>query len=380
MTRTSDLIHSVRPIDSQAAEAARARQRALTKPAGSLGTLERLHAQLAGIRGDVLPTIEGPWVVVMAADHGVASEGVSAYPQRATAEMVRNFMRGGAAINALAREAGARLVVVDLGVAWDDGDTLPDGIIHRSLGRGSANFSREPAMDPSLAFRGLEAGAEIAGDVAAAGADLLALGDMGIGNTTAAAALIAAATGQPARAVTGIGTGVSSAVWEHKVAMVERALARNRATRDDPLGLLASVGGFEIAGLVGAIIGGAAAGLPIVLDGVVVGAAALVAIALCPPSRSYLIASHRSAEPGHRVALEYLELEPIMDLGMRLGEGSGAALSVPLLRAACRLACEMATFDEAGVPQQHGSRERDIDGDPLHHAPLSRGCSFVCSG
>ena len=360
MTLLDEAIAAVRPPDARASKAARARQLALTKPAGSLGTLERLHVQLAGIRGTTLPRVDAPCIVVMAADHGVAAEGVSAYPRRATGEMVRNFARGGAAINVLAREAGARLVVADLGVAWDDGPP-PAEILRRPLGRGTANMTLGPAMDPSLARRGLEVGIEVAHAVTAEGADLLALGDMGIGNTTAAAAIIAASSGQPARAVTGIGTGLEPAGWERKVAAVERALRRNLPRADDPIGALATVGGFEIAGLAGAIIGGAAAGRPVVLDGVIVGAAALLAVGLCPAARPYLIASHRSAEPGHRVALEYLELEPLMDLGLRLGEGSGAALALPLIRAACRLPREMATFDEAGVSRRHRSPDEPAD-------------------
>ena len=331
--------------------AARLRQRALTKPLGSLGVLERLHAQLAGILRSELPSVERPWVLVMAADHGVTAEGVSAYPRRVTGEMVRNFLAGGASINVLARDAGARLLVVDMGVDWPD-ESPPTGICRRPLGRGTANMTREPAMSRQQAIRGLEIGVEIARQAIADGADTIALGEMGIGNTTASAAIIAALSGQPARAVTGLGTGLDRAGWERKVRTIERALAHHRPRSDDPVGALAAVGGFEIAGLAGAIIGGATARVPVVLDGLIVAAAALVAVSLCPATRPYLIASHRSPEPGHRVALEYLELEPLMDMGLRLGEGSGAAVALHLLRLACRLPREMATFDEAGVARQ----------------------------
>jgi nicotinate-nucleotide--dimethylbenzimidazole phosphoribosyltransferase len=331
--------------------AARLRQRALTKPLGSLGVLERLHAQLAGILRGELPSVERPWMLVMAADHGVTAEGVSAYPRRVTGEMVRNFLAGGAAINVLARDAGARLLVVDMGVDWPD-ESPPTGICRRPLGRGTANMTREPAMSRQQAIRGLEIGVEIARQAIADGADTIALGEMGIGNTTASAAIIAALSGQPARAVTGLGTGLDRAGWERKVRTIERALAHHRPRSDDPVGALAAVGGFEIAGLAGAIIGGATARVPVVLDGLIVAAAALVAVSLCPATRPYLIASHRSPEPGHRVALEYLELEPLMDMGLRLGEGSGAAVALHLLRLACRLPREMATFDEAGVARQ----------------------------
>lgn len=346
--------------------AARARQRALTKPVGSLGTLERLHVQLAGILGTPHPTVGHPHVVVMAADHGVAAEGVSAYPSRVSGEMVRNFARGGAAINVLARDVGARLLVVDLGVAWDRDP--PSEVVHRSLGRGTANMTLRPAMSRRQARRGLEVGIQIARQVVADGADLIALGDMGIGNTTASAAIIAAITGQPPRAVTGLGTGLDSAGWERKVQTVERALALHRPGADDPVGVLATVGGFEIAGLAGAIIGAAAAGRPVVLDGVIVGAAALLAVQLCPAARPYLIASHRSAEAGHRLALEYLELEPLMDLGLRLGEGSGATIALHLVRVACSLAREMATFAEAGVSQ--ASDQTQLTGTSSPRDPL----------
>ena len=344
-------IDAVAPVDQAAAGAARERQASLTKPAGSLGALERLHAQFAAIQRTPLPAVERPCVLVLAADHGVAAEGVSAYPARVTGEMACNFAAGGAAINVLARGAGARLIVVDVGIDWDD-RTPPGGILRRPIRAGTRNLAAGPAMSPAETVRALETGVEVARSIVADGADLLGLGDMGIGNTTAAAAIIAALTGRPARAVTGRGTGVGPAAWDHKVRTIERALARFRPTADDPVATLAQVGGLEIAALAGAILGGAAARTAILLDGVIVGAAALVAVALCPAVRPYLIASHRSAEPGHRAALEYLELEPLMDLGLRLGEGSGAALALPLVRAACRLPHEMATFAEAGVSEQ----------------------------
>lgn len=364
MTVFDDAIGAIRPPDSNAMAEARARQRALTKPAGSLGSLERLHVQLAGIFRTPLPRVDHPCVLIMAADHGVAAEGVSAYPSVVTAQMVRNFAVGGAAINVLCRDAAARLVPVDIGVDWQD--EPPAGIVRRPLGARTANMTVGFAMTVDQVERGLDTGAEIAQQLVDDGADLIALGDMGIGNTTAAAAIIATMTGQPPRAVTGIGTGVDPARWEHKVQTIERALARNLPRSDDPLGVLARIGGFEIAGLAGAIIGAAARSRPVVLDGVIGGAAALLAAAICPDVRPYLIASHRSAEPGHRLALELLELQPLMDLELRLGEGSGAALALHLIRAACRLPAEMATFDQAGVAQRSddlsAGSERSIDG------------------
>ena len=344
---------AITPLDQTAMAAARARQATLTKPAGSLGVLERLHVQLAGIAGNPSPTLERPWIVVMAGDHGVTAEGVSPYPQRVTGEMVCNFAAGGAAINVLARDAGAQLVVVDLGVAWHD-RPRPGGVVCRSLARGTANLARAAAMSRAQARRAIEAGIETVERIVGDGADLIALGEMGIGNTTASAALIAGLAGQRPREVTGPGSGLDKEGWERKVAVVERALARHRPGPVDPLGALAAVGGFELAGLVGAIVGAAAARRPVLLDGLNVGAAALVAVGLCPAVRPYLIASHRSPEPGHRVALEYLELEPLIELGLRLGEASGAAIALHLVRLACRLPREMATFAEAGVSRQNG--------------------------
>lgn len=348
MTGIEATVARISPLDQAAAQVARARQAALTKPAGSLGTLERLHVQLAAIQATPAPAVEQPVILVAAADHGVADAGVSAYPKQVTAEMVRSFSRGGAAINVLARDANARLMVADLGVDWQ-GSEIPPGVLRRSLGPGTRNLHEGPAMTREQARASVEAGIELTDRLIAEGADLIALGEMGIGNSTASAALIAGLAGRPAADVTGLGTGVDPAGWQRKVAVVERALARGGVRPDDPLGALAEVGGFEIGALVGAILACAAARVPVLLDGLIVGAAALVAVTLAPAVRPYLIASHRSVEPGHRIVLELLELEPLMDLGLRLGEGSGAAVALHLIRLACRLPREMATFAEAGV-------------------------------
>jgi nicotinate-nucleotide--dimethylbenzimidazole phosphoribosyltransferase len=356
-------IRRVRPTDASAADAARERQAALTKPAGSLGTLERLHVQLAAVQRTPLPEITRPAILVVAADHGVAEAGVSAYPGQVTGEMARNFAAGGAAINVLARDAGARLLVADLGIDWR-GRTPPPEIVRMPVAAGTANLAQHPAMTRAQALASLSAGLDLAARLVADGADLIALGEMGIGNTTASAAMIAVLAGRPPHDVTGLGTGIDPARWEHKVAVVERALARARPSVDDPLAVLAEVGGFEIGALAGAMIGGAAAGVPIVLDGLIVGAGALLAVALCPAVRPYLIASHRSVEPGHRIVLELLELEPLMDLGLRLGEGSGAAIALHLIRLACRLPREMATFDEAGVSRKADAPTISAPGAP----------------
>ena len=337
-------------LDPAAMAAARERQGRLTKPAGSLGRLEELSVRLAGILGQPVPRLGGRVIVVAAGDHGVTAEGVSAYPSEVTPQMVANFLRGGAAINVLARLAGARVVVVDAGVAAP----LPDdaGLVRASAGRGTANMARGPAMSRGQARLCLERGIGLAIGEIGRGADLVGTGDMGIGNTTAASAVTAALTGRPAAEVTGRGTGITEEQRSHKAAVIERALRLNRPDPADGLDVLAKVGGFELGFLAGVMLGAAAGRRAVVLDGFISGAAALIAVALCPRARDFLIASHRSAEPGHEAVLRRLDLQPLLDLGMRLGEGSGAALAMPVVEAAARCLAEMATFGEAGVSQQ----------------------------
>ena len=318
----------------------------LTKPPGSLGRLEELAARLAVLAGGA-PRVERPHIFTFAADHGVVAEGVSAYPQIVTAQMVENFLRGGAAVNVLARQAEARVVVADFGVA----NPIPGspGLHSCPIAPGTANLARGPAMTRAQALQALETGARLAEQALDAGADLLATGEMGIGNTTAASAIAAAITGAGPERVTGRGTGVDDATLARKVDVVRRALAVNAPDGRDGLDVLAKVGGFEIAGLVGVILAGAARRVPVVLDGFISGAAALVAVTLAPDARHALFASHRSAEPGHAVMLEHLGLTPYLDLALRLGEGTGAALFIHLARAAARIWREMATFKSAGV-------------------------------
>jgi nicotinate-nucleotide--dimethylbenzimidazole phosphoribosyltransferase len=318
----------------------------LTKPPGSLGRLEELAVRLAVLRGGA-PRVEHPVIFTFAADHGVAVEGVSAYPQTVTAQMVENFLRGGAAVNVLARQAGARLVIADFGVATPH--AFDAALIDRRLGPGTANIAEGAAMTRAQAERAVEAGAGLAEEALEAGADLLATGEMGIANTTSASVITAALTGAVPEAVTGRGTGIDDARWRRKVAVVARALAVNRPDPRDPLDVLARTGGFEIAGLVGVILAGAAHRAPVVIDGFISTAAALVAVALAPAARTALFASHRSPEPGHARALAHLGLAPYLDLGMRLGEGTGAALFIHLARAAALVYTEMATFKSAGV-------------------------------
>jgi nicotinate-nucleotide--dimethylbenzimidazole phosphoribosyltransferase len=342
----SKLLEAIGGADEAAAERCRRHLDALTKPPGSLGRLEELAVRLAAVSGRV-PAVRAPVIFTFAADHGVVAEEVSAYPQSVTAQMVENFVRGGAAVNVLARQCGARVVVADFGVATPL--AASDRLVSRRIGPGTRNMAREPAMTREQAVQAIEAGAALAAEAIEGGADLLGTGEMGIGNTTAASAITAAITGAAADAVTGHGTGVDEAGRQRKVTAVRRALEVNRPDARDGLDVLAKVGGFEIAGLVGVMLQGAARRVPVAVDGFIAGAAALVAVSLAPASGHALFASHRSAEPGHALALAHLGLTPYLDLGMRLGEGTGAALFVHLARAAAAVHGEMATFKSAGV-------------------------------
>lgn len=337
--------------------AARMRQDTLTKPPGSLGRLEELSIQLAAITGQLRPPVARKAVIVMAGDHGVTVEGVSAYPVEVTPQMVSNFLHGGAAINVLARQAGARVVVVDVGVVADIEAvaTLPaTSLLRRKIARGTSNMTRGPAMTRAQAEAAIAEGVDVVNAEIANGLDLAATGDMGIGNTTASAAIVAALTGAPVARVTGRGTGVDDAGLARKVAAIKRALSVNQPDRRDALDVLSKVGGLEIAGLVGVILGAAAHRIPVVMDGFISSAAALVAVGLAPEVKPYLIAAHQSVEIGHRVALEHLGLHPLLDLNLRLGEGTGAALAFHLIEAAARILNEMATFAEAGVSEKTG--------------------------
>ena len=339
------------PLDEAAMAAARAHLDRLTKPPGSLGRLERLVEQLAGITGSSTPRVDRPAVVVFAGDHGVTARGVSAYPSDVTAQMVANFIGGGAAINVLADAAGAELVVVDVGVAGvlPAADERAARLVRARVRSGTRDMTLEPAMTREEADAAIAVGREVVGALIERGCDAVALGEMGIGNTTAASALVAALTGRPPLLVTGRGTGLDDEAVRRKVAVIEEALGRHRPGAADPVGALAAVGGLEIAALVGAIFAAAEARAPVVLDGFITGAAALVATTISPGLGRRLIASHRSPEPGHAVVIDQLGLDPLLDLDLRLGEGSGAALALPLIRAATLLLAGMATFDGAGV-------------------------------
>lgn len=340
---------SISPLDGAAMEAASRRQNDLTKPQGSLGALEDLAIRIAGITGQAMPRIAHKAIITMAADHGVAAEGVSLYPQEVTPQMVLNFLRGGAGINVLARQVGARVVVVDMGVAA----ALEEhpNLMSRRMGPGTANIARGPAMSREQAIQCLEAGIAIVQGEADKGLDIVGTGDMGIANTTSSAAIAAVITGEGLDKLTGRGTGIDDDQLAHKREVIARALEVNRPDPSDGIDVLSKVGGFEIGGLAGVMLGAAARRIPVVIDGFISGAAALVAVALCPQVKDYLIASHLSAETGHRVVLDHLGLRALHILRMRLGEGTGAALGIFLAEAAVRVLSEMATFAEAGVSQ-----------------------------
>jgi nicotinate-nucleotide--dimethylbenzimidazole phosphoribosyltransferase len=344
--RLRKCIASVQRLDAAAMAAARVRLDSLTKPPGSLGRLERLAVHIAGITGNPRPRLEDRVVVVIAADHGVVAEGVSAYPAAVTAQMVHNFAQGGAAINVLARRAGARVIVVDVGVAAEFSPELP--ILHRKVAPGTANLALGAAMTTEQMLAAIGVGLDLASHDGQA-PDVICLGEMGIGNTTAASAIVASITRLPVADVTGRGTGIDDATWQRKVAAIERGMRVNQPNPADALDVLAKLGGLEIAALVGLTLGAAAQRVPIVVDGFIATAAALVAAEICPPARDYMIAAHRSVEIGHRAALEHLELEPLFALDLRLGEGSGAVLALPMLDAALAVLDEMATFEDAGV-------------------------------
>ena len=353
MDALGEVLRSIRKPDLEARRQAQERQGQLTKPPGSLGRLEELSVQLAGIRRTARPKLRHKAVLTMAGDHGVVAEGVSAYPQEVTAQMVRNFLAGGAAVNVLAAHAGARVVVADLGVAADLSGLSPGAAGSRlalcKVGPGTRNLARGPAMSREEARRSLEAGITVLSEEAERGLDIVGIGEMGIGNTTSAAAITAVTTGAPVREVTGRGTGLGEQALQRKVQVIEAALAANHPDPRDALGVLAALGGFEIGGMAGAMLAAAARSIPVVVDGFICGAAALIACGLEARVREYLIASHQSAEPGHQAILRHLGLRPIFNLDLRLGEGTGAALGIVLVEAAARILDEMTTFGEAGI-------------------------------
>jgi nicotinate-nucleotide--dimethylbenzimidazole phosphoribosyltransferase len=372
-------IRQIKPLDRDAMRQARARQDTLTKPQGSLGRLEELSIQVAGITGQAQPRIKDKVIVTMAGDHGVVAEGVSAYPSEVTIQMVYNFLHGGAGINVLAHHVGARVVIVDMGVVGEL-EFHPDLVDHK-VSFGTRNMAQGPAMSRDQAIQAIEVGIEVVERELAKGRDIVGVGDMGIGNTTTSSAITAAITGAPVAEVTGRGTGIDDEQLQHKIEVIEQALALNQPGKlkarrpvlgpprrrgselkqaleldqpdpEDSLDVLAKVGGFEIGGIAGVAIGAAAHHIPVVLDGFISGDGALIAAGLAPQVKDYMIAAHQSVENGHRWVLDRLGLTPLFDFGLRLGEGTGAALGISIVEAAVKILNEMATFGQAGVSEK----------------------------
>lgn len=346
----TETIKQILPLDQIAMDAARERQNQLTKPAGSLGRLEELSIQLAGIQRKPLPTINEKTIIVMAGDHGVVAEGVSAYPQEVTPQMVLNFLSGGAAINVLTRHIGARVVVVDMGMA-SKGEVTSPLLIQRRVGSGTANLAQGQAMRREQAEESIQSGIEVALGEISKGADILGTGDMGIGNTTPSAAIACALMGVHPEKIAGRGTGVDDDGLKRKISVIEKSLRVNKPNASDGLDVLSKVGGFEIGGLAGVMLGAASKHVPVMVDGFISTAAAMIAVTLAPQCKEYLISAHRSKENGHALMLEWLGMKPLLDLDLRLGEGTGAALGISMAEAACKVLNEMATFGEAGVSQ-----------------------------
>lgn len=346
-----ETIKQIQPLNETAMQLARERQNMITKPAGSLGRLEELSIQLAGMMGKPMPVIRNKTIIIMAGDHGVVAEGVSAYPQEVTRQMVLNFLAGGAAINVLARHVDAKVVVADMGVAREI-PTTSETLIRRKIGAGTMNLARGPAMSREQAEESVQSGIEIALGEIFKGADILGAGDMGIGNTTPSAAIACALMSVLPDKIAGHGTGINDEGLERKISAIVWGLENNRPNTEDGLDVLAKVGGFEIGGLAGVMIGAASKRVPVMVDGFISTAAAMIAVTIAPQCKKYLIAAHRSRENGHMLMLEWLGLKPLLDLDMRLGEGSGAVIGISLAEAACKVLSEMATFAEAGVSEK----------------------------
>ncbi|MFE0560250.1 nicotinate-nucleotide--dimethylbenzimidazole phosphoribosyltransferase [Paenibacillus sp. NPDC058910] len=346
VNRLNHIIANIKPLNVEVQNETAAYLDTLTKPPGSLGKLEALAIQLAGITGNVKPSFTKKSVVVMAGDHGVCEEGVSAFPAEVTPQMVMNFLNGGAAVNVLARQAGADVHCVDIGVAIELKD---EKLKSRNVGRGTANMAQGPAMTKTAALQSIVTGAEVAAELVSQGTQMFVTGEMGIGNTTPSAAIFSVLSGNQPSEVVGRGTGVTDERLLHKIRVVEQAIQVNRPHADDPIDVLAKVGGYEIGGLAGLILGAAAHGCPVIIDGFISSAAALVAKCICPDALSYMIASHVSHEQAHVLLLKELGLHPMLQMDMRLGEGTGGVLCLHLVEAACRIMHEMATFESAGI-------------------------------
>jgi len=343
-------LKTIDPLDEEAMEKARKRQDNRTKPKGSMGRLEELSIQLAGIQRKEIPKIDKKAIIVMAGDHGILEEGIHNWPQEVTAQMVENFIRGGAGINVISRQVGAEVIVADMGVATPLKQDAR--LLCRNIGKGTKNIAKGAAMTREEAIKAIEAGIEIVSTEAGKGLSLVGTGDMGLGNTSSSAAICAVITGNPVSMVTGRGTGIDDDKLKKKIEAIEKAIKVNQPDKEDPIDVLSKLGGFEIAGLVGVILGAAAHNVAVLIDGFISGAAALIAVEIMPEATNYIIAGHLSVEPGHRIMLDYINLKPLLQFDMRLGEGTGGALAMVTVEASARILGEMATFDEAGVSEK----------------------------
>ncbi len=344
-----DILNNIRPVDQELQDKTQKRLDNLTKPPGSLGRLEELARRYVTITGNEYPNIKKKVIYTFAGDHGVTQEGVSAYPKEVTYQMVYNFLRGGAGINVLANHTGTEVRVVDMGVDYIFEDA--EGLIKKKISMGTQNMASRPAMRREECIRALTAGIELAYEAHKEGVDILGTGEMGIGNTTPSSAITAVLTGKPVELVTGRGTGINDESYRHKIKVIEQSIAINRPDRSDPLDVLAKVGGFEIAGIAGLIMGAAVCRIPVVIDGFISSAGALVAVSLKREISQYLFASHLSVEKGHQAILEMIGIHPLFDLNLRLGEGTGACLAINLIEAGVKILTDMATFGEAGVSE-----------------------------
>ena len=352
MNRLQDALHTIEPINEEYYKKAQQRLDYLTKPKGSLGRLEEFARRYVAITRNLNPRIDKKAIFTFAGDHGVAEEGVSAFPKEVTPQMVLNFLRGGAGINVIAGYVKADVVVIDIGVDYDFDDA--PGLVKRKVGRGTKNITKGPAMTKEDAVFALEIGAELAEEYALKGYSIFGTGDMGIANTTPSSAIVAAITGRPIEKVTGRGTGIDDKTFKKKVEVIKKALEVNRPDPKDPIDVLSKVGGYEIAGITGLIIGGASKRIPVVVDGFISTAGALIATELEPKTKDYIFMAHRSVEVGHQVALERIGQRPFVDLDMRLGEGTGSAIGISLIEIGIKVLTEMATFGEAGVAEKTG--------------------------
>lgn len=351
MTKLNEILKKVKAVDKSTYEITQKRLDNLTKPKDSLGRLEEFAKRIVAITGKEKPDLSRKIIITMAGDHGVTEEGISAYPKEVTAQMVYNFLRGGAGINVLANHIGARVVVVDMGVA-EELQYHPDLVV-KKVAKGTYNFTKGPAMTKEQALRSLEAGIEVVEEIINyTGADIIGTGEMGIGNTTASSAITAVITGKPVLDVTGRGTGIDDDTFNRKVNVIKKALDINKPNPNDAIDVLAKVGGFEIGGLAGVTLACAASRIPVVIDGFISSASALIAVKIKPEVKDYIFAAHSSVEIGHKAILENIGQEPILNLKMRLGEGTGAVLGMSLIEAGVKILNEMASFDEAGVSKK----------------------------